>query len=96
MAQELTRRGFLRLLGLAAPVAVAAPKYFFAPIGGWKSDVIFNPENVLNCPSLSAVAAIQMEQVMPELEDLYISSSVLWEELKGFDPKLRRTPWLRS
>lgn len=39
----MNRRGFLKLLGMAAPVAAVAPKYFFAPIGGWKSDVILNP-----------------------------------------------------
>jgi hypothetical protein len=38
----MDRRGFLKMLGLAAPVAIA-PTYFFAPIGGWKSDVIINP-----------------------------------------------------
>jgi hypothetical protein len=36
----MDRRQFLRTLGLAAPVAVVAPTYFFAPIGGWHSDVI--------------------------------------------------------
>lgn len=38
----LSRRGFLKLLGMAAP-AVVAPKYFLPPIGGWKSDVIASP-----------------------------------------------------
>jgi hypothetical protein len=36
-APLMNRRGFFKLLGLAAPVAVVAPKYFFAPIGGWQS-----------------------------------------------------------
>lgn len=40
---DLTRRGFLKMLGMAAPVAAVAPKYFFAPIGGWTSDVIVRP-----------------------------------------------------
>lgn len=39
----MNRRVFLRLLGAAAPVAAVAPTYFFAPVGGWKSDVIVNP-----------------------------------------------------
>lgn len=30
----------MKLFGAAAPVAAVAPSYFFAPIGGWKSDVI--------------------------------------------------------
>jgi hypothetical protein len=38
----MDRRSFLRMLGLAAPVAAVAPTYFFAPVGGWKSDVIIN------------------------------------------------------
>jgi hypothetical protein len=40
----MNRRGFLKLFASAAPVAVVAPTYFFAPIGGWKSDVIVNPD----------------------------------------------------
>lgn len=39
----MNRRGFLKLLGAAAPVALAKPTYFFAPVGGWASDVIINP-----------------------------------------------------
>jgi len=31
----MDRREFLRMLGMAGPVAAAAPTYFFAPIGGW-------------------------------------------------------------
>ena len=31
----MDRRGFLKMLGLAIPVAAAAPSYFFAPAGGW-------------------------------------------------------------
>lgn len=31
----MNRRNFLKLLSAAAPVAAAAPTYFFAPIGGW-------------------------------------------------------------
>ena len=39
----LDRRQFLRLFAAAAPVAAVAPKYFFAPVGGWHSDVIACP-----------------------------------------------------
>lgn len=46
MSQPVSRRSFLRLLGMAAPVAAAAPKYFFAPVGGWHSDVIANPFDI--------------------------------------------------
>lgn len=31
------------MLGLAGLTAAAAPTYVFAPIGGWRSDVIANP-----------------------------------------------------
>jgi hypothetical protein len=44
MGQVVNRRGFLKLLGMAAPAAVVAPKYFFAPLGGWTSDVIVPPD----------------------------------------------------
>lgn len=33
----------MRLLGLAVPALAVAPKYFFAPMGGWHSNVIHNP-----------------------------------------------------
>jgi len=39
----MNRRSFLKIFGLAAPVAAVAPTYFFAPIGGWKSEVIAHP-----------------------------------------------------
>lgn len=35
--QQLSRRGFIRLFGYGAPAAIVAPKYFFAPPGGWIS-----------------------------------------------------------
>jgi hypothetical protein len=42
-AVNLSRRGFLRMLGAVAPAATLAPKYFFAPVGGWKSETIVPP-----------------------------------------------------
>jgi hypothetical protein len=39
----VNRRAFLKLFAAAGPVAAIAPTYFFAPIGGWRSDVIVNP-----------------------------------------------------
>jgi hypothetical protein len=47
---NLTRRGFLQLFGLAAPVAAVAPTYFFAPVGGWHSDTIVNPNEAILSP----------------------------------------------
>lgn len=35
----MNRRGFLKMLGLAAPVLAAKPTYFFAPPAGWTSTV---------------------------------------------------------
>jgi len=52
----MNRRDFLRMLGMAAPIA-AAPKYFFAPIGGWHSDVIANPHNELMASTLEDLIA---------------------------------------
>jgi hypothetical protein len=34
-SQVVSRRSFFKLFGAAAVVAPVAPKYFFAPIGGW-------------------------------------------------------------
>jgi hypothetical protein len=39
----VNRRAFLKLFAAAGPVAAVAPTYFFAPVGGWKSDVIALP-----------------------------------------------------
>jgi len=39
----MNRRSFLKLFATAGPAAVVAPTYFFAPVGGWHSDVIFHP-----------------------------------------------------
>ena len=36
----MNRRQFLQTLGLVAPSAVLAPKYFFAPAGGWHKDYV--------------------------------------------------------
>lgn len=41
----MNRRNFLRTLFGAAAVQ-AAPTYFLPPIGGWKSDVIVNPNEI--------------------------------------------------
>lgn len=41
-----SRRSFLKMLGLGLPAAAVAPTYFFAPIGGWKSEAITNPFSI--------------------------------------------------
>lgn len=43
----MDRRSFLKLFAAAGPVAAVAPTYFFAPIGGWKSDVIVHPKVIM-------------------------------------------------
>jgi len=45
----MNRRGFLGFLGLGGAALIAEParKYFFAPVGGWRSDVIANPNDML-------------------------------------------------
>jgi hypothetical protein len=48
----MNRRSFLKLFAAAGPVAAVAPTYFFAPVGGWKSDVVVNPNSV---PTLDRV-----------------------------------------
>lgn len=59
----MNRRSFLRLFAAAAPVAAVAPTYFFAPVGGWKSDVIVNPEAYLTMEAVRKFQA-NMERVM--------------------------------
>lgn len=51
------RRSFLRLLGFTAPVIAAKPTYFFAPIGGWESEVIANPY-------INSVSPATLEEIM--------------------------------
>lgn len=43
----MDRRSFLKLFAAAVPVAAVAPTYFFAPVGGWKSDTIINPSEMI-------------------------------------------------
>jgi hypothetical protein len=39
----MDRRSFLKLFAAAGPVAVVAPKYFFAPVGGWRAQPKVDP-----------------------------------------------------
>lgn len=54
----MNRRGFLKMLGMAAPVAAVAPSYFFAPTSGW--DTIPSGHSVPSNDFLS-VELISME-----------------------------------
>ena len=42
----MNRRDFLKTLGLAAPVAVVAPTYFFAPKGGWPVHKVYSFKDI--------------------------------------------------
>lgn len=57
--QQLSRRGFMRLFGYGAPAAIVAPKYFFAPPGGW----IASSPRIVYVVSLNelAVSAVNLE-----------------------------------
>lgn len=48
---DISRRGFMGMLA----AATASRTYFFAPVGGWKSDLIINPNDIrtLTTPSIS-------------------------------------------
>lgn len=39
----MNRRSFLKLF----TAVTVAPTYFFAPVGGWKSDTIINPNEIV-------------------------------------------------
>ena len=39
----MNRRDFLKSFLAAAPTAVVAPKYFFAPVGGWRAQPSVDP-----------------------------------------------------
>ena len=56
----MDRRAFLRLFAAAGPVAAVAPTYFFAPVGGWKSDVIVHPDE----PCLTAEMVRKFQHLM--------------------------------
>lgn len=53
----MNRRGFLKLLAGAG--AATATSYFFAPVGGWHSDVIVNPHTPLTPSALEMAIARQ-------------------------------------
>ena len=75
----MNRRGFLRgLLGTAA-VAATNPVHFLPPIGGWKSDVIVNPNE--------GALALALEQIYTQPELLISNDHFLDNLLYGGIPK---------
>lgn len=72
---NVSRRGFLKFLGAAVPIAAVAPTYFLPPIGGWKSDVIVNPNTTPNWSQLTP------QQIMADInyliEKTYLESANL-------------------
>jgi hypothetical protein len=84
----MDRRSFLRNLLGAAPVIAVAPKYFFAPIGGWKSDVIVNPGEAIfylapDQWGLADVDALTLESLRVNVvfENFFVNTK-FWDKLK--------------
>ena len=77
-----SRRGFLKMLGGAAIVGAAAPKYFFAPEGGWNAGRIVAP--MLN---LEGITAATMDYIVPSLVDNIFKASPLLTYLRDTKPK---------
>lgn len=63
----MNRRNFLRLLAGAG--AASATSYFFAPVGGWHSDVIVNPNETHLPPHLWGLRYYQTKP--PYVSDEY-------------------------
>jgi hypothetical protein len=55
----VNRRSFLGLLAGAG--AATATSYFFAPIGGWKSDVIIDPNAELRAKWMEAYPTLEQQ-----------------------------------
>ena len=71
----MNRRSFLKLFAAAGPVAAVAPTYFFAPVGGWKSDVILNPWDTLTPYQVRLNAALQAIDSYMERVNLGIAAA---------------------
>lgn len=92
-----TRRGFLRMFAGAA-AATVAPSYFFAPIAGWKSNVIVNPAG-----HWDAIVADDLVDVQNILKVYYSKKFI--DNLKAHSPFVggampstlqSRAIWIRS
>lgn len=79
---DSSRRSFLRMLGGAAIVGATAPKYFFAPEGGWNAGNIVKP--MLSYEDLSTVTN---DWIVPQIVDNYFKASPLLTYLRDTKPK---------
>jgi len=68
-------------LGGAAIVGAAAPKYFFAPNGGWNAGNIVKP--TLSYEDLSSIT---MDYIIPALTDNGFKASPLLKRLRNPNP----------
>ena len=75
---DLSRRGFLRLLGGAAVVGVVAPTYVFAPSGGWNNGIseLFNGGLTMRQPIMYSRTII-----VPTLYDNVFKASPVFTRL---------------
>jgi hypothetical protein len=78
---DVSRRGFLKMLGGAAIVGAAAPKYFLATECGWNPSVIIKP--VL---SYADVSAATLDYIVPALTDNVFKTSPLLAYIRNQKP----------
>jgi hypothetical protein len=87
-----TRRGFIGMLGAVA----VKPTYFFAPVGGWTSDVIINPNNLSKPQPINVAGTFYHGRYSslfisdnPKVEDrliIYRRSEVLSKPMRELPP----------
>jgi hypothetical protein len=74
---NLSRRSFLRFGAASAVVAATNPVHFLAPIGGWHSDVIFNP----NLYGLYLSTGNELDSIANV--GRYCRATMYWQRLDG-------------
>jgi hypothetical protein len=77
-----SRRGFLKILGGGAIVGAVAPKYFFAPKGGWNSSS--QTENFqFGFSGYKDLSVITNDFIVPQLADNFFKSSPIFQKLRS-------------
>jgi hypothetical protein len=88
---DLSRRGFLKMLGGAAVVA-AAPTYVFAPSGGWNDGIseIFSGGMTMQQPIMfmESTARGLNDWIIPKLVDNVFKPSPIFMKMRGMGPTL--------
>lgn len=77
----MDRRSFFRGLFGAVAVASTNPVSFFAPIGGWSSDVLINPYT--GPISQASTIALQLDKVRGDLPRLFLQDEMFWKLYKA-------------